>query len=108
MSREAGAELQTRASVRARGENTTPRSNPDQSPSSAPNYIYRSKILRELPTEVNYFYSLRDLFQLRKAFIEKIEKNETLKAEKLLSSSESNHFNNIYLLVSLPFALQLV
>ena len=108
MSREAGAELQTRASMRARGENTTPRSNPDTSPSSAPNYIYRSKILRELPTEVNYFYSLRDLFQLRKAFIEKIEKNETLKAEKLLSSSESNHFNNIYLLVSLPFALQLV
>ena len=82
------------------------------STSSAPQYFYRSKTLRKMPTEINYFYSLRDLFQLRKAFIEKIEKNETLKAEKLLSSSKSNHFellNNIICLsMSLLFALQLV
>ena len=112
ISPDAGVELLTLSpEMRGRGGlNTTPPS--DLGTSSAPQYFYRSKTLRKMPTEINYFYSLRDLFQLRKAFIEKIGKNETLKAEKLLSSSKSNHFeilNNIICLsTSLLFALQLV
>ena len=112
ISPDVGVELLTlMPAVRGQGLNTTPPP-PDRATSSAPQYFYRSKTLRKMPTEINYFYSLRDLFQLRKAFIEKIGKNETLKAEKLLSSSGSNHFeilNNIICLsTNLLFALQLV
>ena len=112
ISPDVGVELLTlMPAIRGQGLNTTPPP-PDRATSSAPQYFYRSKTLRKMPTEINYFYSLRDLFQLRKAFIEKIGKNETLKAEKLLSSSGSNHIeilNNIICLsTNLLFALQLV
>ena len=100
-----GVELLTRA---MRGLTLTT----DPGTSSAPQYFYREKTSREMPPEINYFYSLRDLFQLRKAFIEKIGKNETLKAEKLLSSSKSNHFEILKIIIclsmSLLFGLQLV
>ena len=111
ISPDAGVELVTLLTL-VRGPGLTTPPQPDPGTSLAPQYFYREKTSREMPAEINYFYSLRDLFQLRKAFIEKIGKNETLKAEKLLSSSTSNHFeilNNIICLsMSLLFALQLV
>ena len=56
--------------------------------SSIPIYYYRSRTAEDSkPKEYNYYYSPRDLLKLRKAILARTEENETLKAEKLLSSS---------------------
>ena len=54
----------------------------------SPIYYYRSRTSdASKPKEYNYYYSPRDLLKLRKAILARTEENETLKAEKLLSSS---------------------
>ena len=56
--------------------------------SSMPIYYYRSRTSdASKPKEYNYYYSPRDLLKLRKAILARTQENETLKAEKLLSSS---------------------
>merc|ERR1712179_192668 len=62
---------------------------PTPSPSSTPVYYYRA---RGESKDFTYYYSPRDLVKLRKTILsrskqEEEEENETLKAEKLLSSS---------------------
>merc|ERR1711981_60601 len=57
--------------------------------SSVPVYYYRSRAPTQQSKEFNYYYSPRDLVKLRKAIRQRTEENETLKAEKLRSSSSS-------------------
>ena len=54
---------------------------------SVPVYYYRSRTPTQQSKEFNYYYSPRDLVKLRKAIRQRTEENETLKAEKLRSSS---------------------
>ena len=75
------------------------------SSSSIPIYYYRSRTPTQEPKEYNYYYSPRDLFKLRKAILERTEENETLKAEKLRSSSASlSSLSSISLMISLAFS----
>ena len=60
------------------------------SSSSVPVYYYRSRTGSKTPREYNYYYSARDLLNLRKKILARTGENETLKAEKLLSSSSSS------------------
>ena len=77
------------------------------SSSSIPIYYYRSRNPTEEPKEYNYYYSPRDMIKLRKAILDRTEENETLKAEKLLSSSVSlSSFSS--LLMSLTFGFYLL
>ena len=79
---------------------------PAPSSSSIPIYYYRSRTPTQEPKEYNYYYSPRDLFKLRKAILERTEENETLKAEKLRSSSASlSSLSSISLMISLAFSL---
>merc|ERR1719410_1692880 len=80
------------------------------SPSSVPIYYYRSRTPTEEPKEYNYYYSPRDLIKLRKAILDRTEENETLKAEKLRSSSSVSlsSFSSISLLISLTFSFYLL
>ena len=82
---------------------------PAPSSSSIPIYYYRSRTPTQEPKEYNYYYSPRDLFKLRKAILERTEENETLKAEKLRSSSASlSSLSSISLMISLAFSLCLL
>merc|ERR550517_445371 len=64
---------------------------PTPSPSSTPVYYYRA---RGESKDFTYYYSPRDLVKLRKTILSRSkqedEENDTLKAEKLLSSSSSS------------------
>ena len=68
-----------------------PSLSPTPSPSSTPVYYYRA---RGESKDFTYYYSPRDLVKLRKTILSRSkqedEENETLKAEKLLSSTSSS------------------
>merc|ERR1712083_1182985 len=68
-----------------------PSLSPTTSPSSTPVYYYRA---RGESKDFTYYYSPRDLVKLRKTILSRSkqqdEENETLKAEKLLSSSSAS------------------
>ena len=69
-------------------------------PTSTPVYYYRA---RGQSKEFTYYYSPRDLVKLRKTILarNRQDENETLKAEKLLSSASSMIEISIYLVISL-------
>lgn len=55
--------------------------------SSIPIYYYRSRTPTQESRDYTYYYSPRDLVKLRKTILSRTDENETLKAEKLRSSS---------------------
>ena len=73
-------------------------------PTSTPVYYYRA---RGQSKEFTYYYSPRDLVKLRKTILarNRQDENETLKAEKLLSSASSVIEISIYLVISLSLGL---
>ena len=110
-------EVETRTSPFLKAVRPTPTYFPSPSPSSAPSsssssipiYYYRSRTPTQEPKEYNYYYSHRDLMKLRKAILDRTEENETLKAEKLLSSSCGlSSLSSISFLISLVFSSYLV
>ena len=75
---------------------------PPSPPSSTPVYYYRA---RGDSKDFTYYYSPRDLVKLRKTILSRAgQENETLKAEKLLSSAATN---NVFLSLSLVLSLSL-
>jgi len=68
--------------------------------SSIPIYYYRSRNPTQESRDYTYYYSPRDLVKLRKTILSRTDENETLKAEKLRSSS-TLPTSSILLLISL-------
>jgi len=83
-----------------------PSLSPTPSPSSTPVYYYRA---RGESKDFTYYYSPRDLVKLRKTILSRSkqedEENETLKAEKLLSSTSSSSSLSLSLALCLCLCL---
>ena len=72
--------------------------------SSVPVYYYRARTPTQQAKEFNYYYSPRDIVKLRKAIRQRTEENETLKAEKLRSSTSSLTGLVSMIMISLSFS----
>ena len=85
---------------------TSSSSAPAASTTALPIYYYRARAPTQESHEYNYYYSPRDLVKLRKKILGRTDENETLKAERLLSSSSSPLTASLALAVALALLLR--